>query len=123
MAKASSLMEGVEGEIGRKKEVSRRVSPLRTERPIWPLLISAPPPFPSCPVNPPPPSGFPAPQVKALSSEIAAAEHEAQQLEAQHQHLKRQQAALQVGGSGRAGLQRQAGELRAQRLCCSEWRM
>ncbi|KAI7843287.1 hypothetical protein COHA_003119 [Chlorella ohadii] len=57
VAKASSLMEGVEGEIGRKKEVSRRV--------------------------------------KALSSEIAAAEHEAQQLEAQHQHLKRQQAALQ----------------------------
>lgn len=26
VAKASSLMEGVEGEIGRKKEVSRRVS-------------------------------------------------------------------------------------------------
>ena len=35
-------------------------------------------------------------QVKALLAEIAAAEHEAQQLEAQHQHLKRQQAALQV---------------------------
>ena len=33
-------------------------------------------------------------QVKALHGEIAAAEHEAQQLEAQHQHLKRQQAAL-----------------------------
>jgi hypothetical protein len=37
------------------------------------------------------------PQVKALHGEISAAEHEAQQLEAQHQHLKRQQAALQVG--------------------------
>lgn len=35
-------------------------------------------------------------QVKALHAEIWAAEHEAQQLEAQHQHLKRQQAALQV---------------------------
>lgn len=60
MAKTSALMDGVEGEIGRKKEVSRRV--------------------------------------KALHGDIAAAEHEAQQLEAQHQHLKRQQAALQVGG-------------------------
>lgn len=45
----------------------------------------------------PPPACIAAPlQVKGLSSEIAAAEHEAQQLEAQHQHLKRQQAALQV---------------------------
>ncbi|EFN59885.1 hypothetical protein CHLNCDRAFT_49321 [Chlorella variabilis] len=57
VAKASGLMEGVEAEIGRKKEVSRKV--------------------------------------KALHGEISAAEHEAQQLEAQHQHLKRQQAALQ----------------------------
>lgn len=39
-------------------------------------------------------------QVKALQADIAAAQHEAQQLEAQHQHLKRQQAALQVGGAG-----------------------
>jgi hypothetical protein len=44
------------------------------------------------------PRCFLPPQVKALQAEIAAAEHEAQQLEAQHQHLKRQQAALQVGG-------------------------
>jgi kinetochore protein Nuf2 len=33
-------------------------------------------------------------RVKALRAEVAAAEHEAGQLEAQHQHLKRQQAAL-----------------------------
>lgn len=38
-------------------------------------------------------------QVKARQAEIAAAQHEAQQLEAQHQHLKRQQAALQVRAS------------------------
>ncbi|KAL4427452.1 hypothetical protein ABPG77_000741 [Micractinium sp. CCAP 211/92] len=57
VGKTRALMEGVETEIGRKKEVSRKV--------------------------------------KALQAEIAAAQHEAQQLEAQHQHLKRQQAALQ----------------------------
>lgn len=33
-------------------------------------------------------------QVKALRSEVATSEHEASQLAAQHQHLKRQQAAL-----------------------------
>ena len=46
VAKASSLMEGVEGEIGRKKEVSRRVSPSGTARYIWPLFFSASAPFP-----------------------------------------------------------------------------
>lgn len=34
-------------------------------------------------------------RVKALQADIGAAQHAAQQLEAQHQHLKRQQAALQ----------------------------
>lgn len=34
-------------------------------------------------------------KVKALQATIAAVQHEAQQMEAQHQHLKRQQAALQ----------------------------
>ena len=56
VAKAVTMMAEAEGEISRKKEVSRRV--------------------------------------KALRAEVAAHEHEASQLAAQHQHLKRQQAAL-----------------------------
>ena len=50
------MMEEAESEIGRKKEISRKV--------------------------------------KSLRAEVAASEHEAIQLSTQHQHLKRQQAAL-----------------------------
>lgn len=56
VAKAVSMMAEAESEIGRKKEISRRV--------------------------------------KALRAEVGANEHEAAQLATQHQHLKRQQAAL-----------------------------
>ena len=55
-------------------------------------------------------------RVKALQADIAGAQHEAQQLEAQQAHLRRQQAALQARGAG--GRLRVAGCCGCRRLPC-----
>ena len=99
VAKSSAAMSQVEAECARKKEVSRKVSlpPPHVGVYVEQGGLMQPPRASWCALHV---WAFhstvlPHTQVKALRSEISVAEHEAAQLAAQHQHLKRQQLSLQ----------------------------